>query len=106
MDDEHNTWMRISHSMKLGLGSLLCTGSTPERMGSSELSLLSAGIQEHSLNLELTENCDGSIILEHEDSQTFLAERPFHPADDFRFYDTWFDDVRCDEVGQKQYRHL
>ncbi len=54
----------------------------------------------------MTENCDGSIILEHEDSQTFLSEKPFHPADDFRFYDTWFDDVRWDEVGQKQYRNV
>ena len=104
MDDEHNNWMRISHSMRLGLGSLLFTRSTPEPLGASELSLLSAGIQEHSLNIELTENCDGSITLMHEDSQTFLAERPFHPADDFRFSDAWWDSVRWDEIPKKRYR--
>ena len=106
MDDEHNNWMRISHSMKLGLGSLLFTRSTPERMEASELSLLSAGIQEHSLNLEMTENCDGSVTLVYEDSQTFLAERPFHPVDDFRCSENWWDSVRWDEIPKKQYRNL
>ena len=104
MDDEHNEWMRISHSMKLGLGSLLFTRTAPEPMGASELSLLSSGIQEHSLNLELTENCDRSITLEHEESQTFLAERPFHPVDDFRFSENWWDSVRWDEIPKKRYR--
>ena len=88
----------------VGIGLLLYGNESRSEIGDVTFSNLSAGIQEHSLNLDMTENCDGSITLEHEDSQTFLAEKPFHPADDFRFYDTWFDDVRWDEVPKKRYR--
>ena len=90
----------------VGIGLLLYGNESRSEIGDVTFSNLSSGIQEHSLNLDMTENCDGSIILEHEDSQTFLSEKPFHPADDFRFYDTWFDDVRWDEVGQIQYRNV
>ena len=88
----------------VGIGLLLCADESHSEIGDVTFSNLSAGIQEHSLNLDMTENCDGSITLEHEDSQTFLAERPFHPADDFKFSDAWWDSVRWDEIPKKQYR--
>lgn len=104
MDDEHNEWMRINHSMKLGLGSLLFTRSAPETLGSTELSLLSAGIQEHSLNLEMTENCDGSVTFVYEDFDTCIPERPLFPQDDFIRREKWWADVNWDELPKKRYR--
>ena len=88
----------------VGIGLLLCADESHSEIGDVTFSNLSAGIQEHSLNLEMTENCDGSVTLVYEDFDTCIPERPLFPQDDFIRREKWWADVNWGEVPKKRYR--
>jgi hypothetical protein len=93
-----------SYLHNVGIGLLLHGSPTRPEVGEVSISALSSGLEEYSLNIEFTENCDGSVTLAYEDCETCIPDRPFYPQDDFLRGEKWWSDVRWDQVPKKQYR--
>jgi hypothetical protein len=64
--------MRLEQLKHLGIASLLQRRPSPLPPGKSTIEILSAGLEEHPLTIDLVEHCDGSFSLNHEDGDTFL----------------------------------
>ena len=89
---------------KVGIGFLLYGSSSCADISQASLPNIPSGLQEYSLNIEITENCDGSVTFVHDDCETCIPDRPLFPQDDFLRVEEWWSNVRWDQVNKKKYR--